>query len=204
MIQRFLNISSILMPGALVVSMVAAVGAQAPAAPAAPARGPAAPTPPCGPGVTGKNIASDSRCFELRTYTVKGEGPGSIDLLHSRFRENTNRLFRKHGMTIVGFWQPLNAGMENTLIYLLAYKDARGPRRGVERIPNGSGMDEGREGDAGRHRGSIGLPEFDRLRADEIATPLLVPAWLGRCATSSATRAPPLLLLTGRAYTRAC
>ena len=124
MIQRFLHISSILMPGALIVSMVAAVGAQAPAAPAAPARGPAAPTPPCGPGVTGKNIASDSRCFELRTYTVKGEGPGSIDLLHSRFRENTNRLFRKHGMTIVGFWQPLNAGMENTLIYLLAYKDA--------------------------------------------------------------------------------
>ena len=120
MIQRFLNISSILMPGALVVSMVAAAGAQAPA----PQRGGAPPTPPCGPGVTGKNIASDSRCFELRTYTVKGEGPGSIDLLHSRFRENTNRLFRKHGMTIVGFWQPLNPGMESTLIYLLAYKDA--------------------------------------------------------------------------------
>jgi hypothetical protein len=119
MIQRFLNISSILVPGALVVSMVAATGAQAPA----PQRGGAAPTPPCGPGVTGKNIASDSRCFELRTYTVKGEGPGSIDLLHSRFREHTNRLFRKHGMTIVGFWQPLNTGMESTLIYLLAYKD---------------------------------------------------------------------------------
>ena len=72
--------------------------------------------------MTGKNIASDSRCFELRTYTVKGEGPGSIDLLHSRFRQHTNRLFRKHGMTIVGFWQPTN-GMENTLIYVLAYKD---------------------------------------------------------------------------------
>ena len=120
MIQRFPNISSILMTGALVASLAAAVPAQAPA----PQRGGAAPTPPCGPGVTGKNIASDSRCFELRTYTVKGEGPGSIDLLHSRFRENTNRLFRKHGMTIVGFWQPLNAGMDSTLIYLLAYKDA--------------------------------------------------------------------------------
>ena len=119
MIQRFLNISSILVPAALVVSMAAAAGAQAPA----PQRGGAAPTPPCGPGVTGKNIASDSRCFELRTYTVKGEGPGSIDLLHSRFREHTNRLFRKHGMTIVGFWQPTTPGMENTLIYLLAYKD---------------------------------------------------------------------------------
>jgi len=44
-------------------------------------------------------------------------------LLHSRFREHTNRLFRKHGMTIVGFWQPLSPGTENTLIYLLAYKD---------------------------------------------------------------------------------
>ena len=120
MIQRFPNISSFLMTGVLVVSLAAAAQAQAPA----PQRGGAAPTPPCGPGVTGKNIASDSRCFELRTYTVKGEGPGSIDLLHSRFRENTNRLFRKHGMTIVGFWQPLNAGMESTLIYLLAYKDA--------------------------------------------------------------------------------
>jgi hypothetical protein len=120
MIQRFPNISSILMTGAFVVSMAAAAQAQAPA----PQRGGGAPTPPCGPGVTGKNIASDSRCFELRTYTVKGDGPGSIDLLHSRFREHTNRLFRKHGMTIVGFWQPLNTGMESTLIYLLAYKDA--------------------------------------------------------------------------------
>src|SRR5687767_11476124 len=121
MIHDFRVFSAILLT-AVLAAPVAAV-AQAPAAPAAPARGPAAPTPPCGPGVTGKNIASDSRCFELRTYTVKGEGPGSIDLLHTRFRDHTNRLFTKHGMTIVGFWQPTNAGMENTLIYLLAYKD---------------------------------------------------------------------------------
>lgn len=104
--------------------MAVSAAAQTPPAPAAPAgRGGQAPTPPCGPGVTGKNIAADSRCFELRTYTVRAEGPGSIDLLHDRFRQHTNRLFRKHGMTIVGFWQPLNAGMERTLIYLLAYKD---------------------------------------------------------------------------------
>jgi len=121
MIQRFRTFSAILMTAVLAAPVAAA--AQAPAAPAAPARGPAGPPAPCGPGVTGKNIASDSRCFELRTYTVKGEGPGSIDLLHSRFREHTNRLFRKHGMTIVGFWQPTNPGMESKLIYLLAYKD---------------------------------------------------------------------------------
>lgn len=122
MIQRLRTISAIFATAVLAAPVAAA--SQTPAAPpAAPARGPAGPPVPCGPGVTGKNIASDSRCFELRTYTVRAEGPGSIDLLHTRFRDHTNRLFQKHGMTIVGFWQPNNPGMERTLIYLLAYKD---------------------------------------------------------------------------------
>src|SRR5947208_17173061 len=82
---------------------------------------PAPPTPPCGPNLPAdiKNVAKESRCFELRTYTVR-EG-SSIDLLHSRFRDHTTALFRKHGMTIVGFWQPVSK--PNTLIYILAYKD---------------------------------------------------------------------------------
>jgi hypothetical protein len=58
--------------------------------------------------------------LELRTYTVR-EG-SSIDLLHSRFRDHTNALFKKHGMTIIGFWQPV--AKPNQLIYILAYKDA--------------------------------------------------------------------------------
>ena len=77
-------------------------------------------TPPCGPNLAIKNVARDSRCFELRTYTVQ-EG-GSIDLLHSRFRDHTTALFQKHGMTVVGYWQPL--AKANTLVYMLAYKDA--------------------------------------------------------------------------------
>jgi hypothetical protein len=86
----------------------------------APAAAPAV-TPACGPTVPAgiKNVAKDSRCFELRTYTVR-EG-SSIDLLHSRFRDHTTALFRKNGMTIVGYWQPVTK--PNTLIYLLAYKD---------------------------------------------------------------------------------
>lgn len=77
-------------------------------------------TPPCGPNLTIKNVAKDSRCFELRTYTVQ---PGSsIDLLHSRFRDHTTALFRKHGMTVIGYWQPV--AKPNTLVYMLAYKDA--------------------------------------------------------------------------------
>lgn len=93
------------------------------AAPAAPgaqaARGPQ-PTPPCGPNLTIKNVDKQSRCFELRTYTVR-EG-SSIDLLHSRFRDHTTALFKKHGMTVIGYWQPV--AKPNTLIYILAYKDA--------------------------------------------------------------------------------
>ena len=79
-------------------------------------------TPPCGPNLPSsvKNVDKQSRCFELRTYTVR-EG-SSIDLLHSRFRDHTTALFKKHGMTIVGYWQPVTK--PDTLIYILAYKDA--------------------------------------------------------------------------------
>jgi hypothetical protein len=98
-------------------------GQPAPAAQAA--RGPAAPTPSsCGPNPPAeiKNVAKDSRCFELRTYTVRPEGPGNPDLLHARFRQQTVAFFKKHGMTMIGFWQPVSK--PDTIIYLLAYKDA--------------------------------------------------------------------------------
>lgn len=87
----------------------------------APAARPPQPSPACGPGQpsTSKSVDKASRCFELRTYTVR-EG-SSIELLHSRFREHTSALFRKHGMTIIGYWQPVDK--PNTLIYVLAYKD---------------------------------------------------------------------------------
>ena len=77
-------------------------------------------TPPCGPGVDIKNAAKDSRCFELRIYTL---APGSsADVLHARFRERTIALFRKHGMTVIGFWQPV--ARLDQLVYILAYRDA--------------------------------------------------------------------------------
>jgi hypothetical protein len=79
------------------------------------------PSPPCGAGqpTSSRSVDKQSRCFELRTYTVR-EG-SSIELLHSRFREHTSTLFRKHGMTIVGYWQPVTK--PDTLIYILAYEN---------------------------------------------------------------------------------
>jgi hypothetical protein len=94
-------------------AIASTASAQAPPPPA---------TPPCGPNVTAvKNVDPHSRCFELRTYTVRAGS--SIDLLHSRFRDRTSALFIKHGMTIVGYWQPVTK--PDTLIYLLAYADGK-------------------------------------------------------------------------------
>jgi NIPSNAP protein len=89
--------------------------------PASPQALPARPaTPPCGPGLGIRNAAADSRCFELRTYTLaKGS---SADVLHARFRERTIALFQKHGMTVIGFWQPVER--LDQLVYILAYRDA--------------------------------------------------------------------------------
>jgi hypothetical protein len=66
--------------------------------------------------------APDTRVFELRTYHV---APGKLDALHARFRDHTNDLFRRHGMTVVGYWVPTDAdkGAGDTLIYMLAFPD---------------------------------------------------------------------------------
>ena len=116
MIARLMSI----LAAAVVVWPLTVAAQNGPAAGAARGNAPAAATtPPCGPNLPIKNVSAQSRCFELRTYTVR-EG-SSIDLLHSRFRERTTPLFKKHGMTIIGYWQPV--AKPNTLIYILAYKD---------------------------------------------------------------------------------
>jgi hypothetical protein len=57
-----------------------------------------------------------SRCFELRTYTVP---EGKFDALHRRFQDHAIRLFKKHGIDVVGFWTPTDR--PNTLMYMLAH-----------------------------------------------------------------------------------
>jgi hypothetical protein len=66
------------------------------------------------------SLAKDSRCFELRTYYA---APGKLEELHARFRDHTMKLFKKHGMEVVGFWGPTDKekGSENTLVYVLAF-----------------------------------------------------------------------------------
>lgn len=61
----------------------------------------------------------DTRVFELRTYYAH---PGRMSALHQRFRNHTCRLFEKHGMTLVGFWSPIDpAAAEDKMVYVLAH-----------------------------------------------------------------------------------
>ncbi len=115
--------------------VLATQAVQAPQAPAAPAaqggrgqRGPV--TTPCGPNIAGDlgiNTGKDSRCFELRMYTVDpsrdgvGQFKGGINELHKRFREGEVEVFKASGVDVLAVWQNLDD--PNTLIYLLAYKD---------------------------------------------------------------------------------
>lgn len=69
------------------------------------------------PALGGKKV--DNRVFELRTYYAH---PGKMQALHARFRDHTCKLFEKHGMTLIGFWSPIDAKQaDDKMLYILAY-----------------------------------------------------------------------------------
>ena len=80
----------------------------------------------------GKKV--DARVFELRTYYA---APGKMEALHARFREHTNKLFEKHGMTIIGFWVPTDPKeAEEKLVYILAFPSREAATKSWEAFRN--------------------------------------------------------------------
>jgi len=82
-----------------------------------------APVMPDKPGNNPDAPIVQEHLFEMRTYTTT---PGHLPNLHSRFRDHTMALFKKHGITNLAYLQltPDQAGAENTLLYFIAHKDA--------------------------------------------------------------------------------
>jgi hypothetical protein len=60
------------------------------------------------------------RVFELRTYYTND---GKLADLHTRFRDHTCALLKKHGAELIGFWTPQDEkdGKGSKLIYLVAF-----------------------------------------------------------------------------------
>jgi hypothetical protein len=82
-----------------------------------------------------KSSSSDQRVFELRTYYTN---PGKLDDLHKRFRDHTSRIFKKHGIEIVGFWTPQDkeAGKGEKLVYLIAFPSREAARKSWDDFKN--------------------------------------------------------------------
>ena len=55
--------------------------------------------------------------YEMRTYYA---APGKLADLNARFRNNTMRIFAKHGMVNLGYWVPVE-NPDNKLIYMLSF-----------------------------------------------------------------------------------
>ena len=57
--------------------------------------------------------------YELRVYHVS---PGKMSDLLARFRDHTEKLFERHGMKSVAYWNPMDEPEKsNTLIYILQH-----------------------------------------------------------------------------------
>src|SRR3954467_9302586 len=68
---------------------------------------------------TAVHAQTGARVFELRTYHTP---EGKLDNLLARFRDHTVELFKKHGMTNIGYWVPTDEPLKGkTLIYMLGY-----------------------------------------------------------------------------------
>lgn len=65
---------------------------------------------------------ADTRLFELRIYYPE---PGKLAALNARFRGHTTKLFARHGMTNIAYWNdaPSADAPEGRVVYVLAYAD---------------------------------------------------------------------------------
>jgi hypothetical protein len=63
--------------------------------------------------------AQSNRVFELRVYHAN---PGKLAGLQKMFHDATLPMFKKHGITSIGYWVPQDAPeSENTWIYIVAH-----------------------------------------------------------------------------------
>jgi hypothetical protein len=75
--------------------------------------------------------SKEDRVFELRTYTAS---QGNLGHLNDRFKNHTLKLFEKHGMTNIVYWNALKGtkGDDVRLIYLLGHKSEEAAKKSLD------------------------------------------------------------------------
>ncbi|HEU5117417.1 MAG TPA: NIPSNAP family protein, partial [Isosphaeraceae bacterium] len=88
-----------------------------------------------GPTPSPGGSAREPRAFELRTYLAS---PGKLGDLHKRFQDDTIDIFNTHGMTSVGYFEPIDEskGRGTTLVYMLAFPSRDAARTSWEAFRN--------------------------------------------------------------------
>ena len=82
----------------------------------------------------GAKMERADRFFEMRIYYAN---PGKMSALHARFRDHTCKLFEKHGMQNIGYWQQATGdNAENTLVYVLAYPSEEARKKSWDAFVN--------------------------------------------------------------------
>lgn len=73
------------------------------------------------------------RVFEFRTYEA---APGRLSELNARFRDHTLRLFERHALHNLGYWNllPGQEGSDTTLFYMLWHRDRATGEAGLQRF----------------------------------------------------------------------
>ena len=67
------------------------------------------------------------KVYELRVYHAN---PDKLEALHARFRDHTCKLFKKHGIEMIGFWTPTQGEeAKNTLYYIIAFPSGEAQKK---------------------------------------------------------------------------
>ena len=85
-------------------------------------------------GRTTTASAATTHVFEFRTYTA---APGKLEALQARFRDNTMRIFKKHGLTSVGYFAPQDDPLaKNTFMYILSFPSRDAAKKSWDEFRN--------------------------------------------------------------------
>ena len=103
---------------------------------------------------TGTASLAGERVFELRTFTVSS---GNLDALNARFRDHTVKLFEKHGMTNIGYWNLMKdkVGADSMLTYLLAHQSQASAKENFGRFASDEAWVAARKGSEERAGGPL-------------------------------------------------